>query len=238
MVLTRRRLTTATATTPYKPLDEATPAKALLDATNLRKNAPATAPVPRKNVGAPVTAPAQVDGPARRTRSTRKMAPSRKESPVCLTKKDVTSVRRPRKNETEVVAPAAEEEPVAPATEEPVAPARPPAKTAPAQEEAPVAAPARPKTAARPKKNVTFAAPPPPAQIYVRKRDAVAVFIVAVVAAVAGHYFGTLANAPPDVAAIAEYVQEGELFGTTADLLGDALAKARLATSVLRECLE
>ena len=116
--------------------------------------------------------------------------------------------------------------------------ARPPAKTAPAQEEAPVAAPARPKTAARPKKNVTFAAPPPPAQIYVRKRDAVAVFIVAVVAAVAGHYFGTLANAPPDVAAIAEYVQEGELFGTTADLLGDALAKARLATSVLRECLE
>ena len=230
MVLTRRRLTTATATTPYKPLDEATPAKALLDATNLRKNAPATAPVQRKNVGAPVTAPAQVDGPARRTRSTRKMAPSRKESPVCLTKKDVTSVRRPRKNETEVVAPAAEEEPVAPA--------RPPAKTAPAQEEAPVAAPARPKTAARPKKNVTFAAPPPPAQIYVRKRDAVAVFIVAVVAAVAGHYFGTLANAPPDVAAIAEYVQEAPLFETTADLLGDALARARLATSVLRECLE
>ena len=131
------------------------------------------------------------------------------------------SVRRPRKNETEVVAPAAEEEPVAPATEEPVAPARPPAKTV-----------------TKPKKNVTFAAPPPPAQIYVRKRDAVAVFIVAVVAAVAGHYFGTLANAPPDVAAIAEYVQEGELFGTTADLLGDALAKARLATSVLRECLE
>ena len=230
MVLTRRRLTTATATTPYKPLDEATPAKALLDATNLRKNAPATAPVQRKNVGAPVTAPAQVDGPARRTRSTRKMAPSRKESPVCLTKKDVTSVRRPRKNETEVVAPAAEEELVAAA--------RPPAKTAPAQEEAPVAAPARPKTAARPKKNVTFAAPPPPAQIYVRKRDAVAVFIVAVVAAVAGHYFGTLANAPPDVAAIAEYVQEAPLFDTTADLLGDALAKARLATSVLRECLE
>ena len=221
MVLTRRRLTTATATTPYKPLDEATPAKALLDATNLRKNAPATAPVPRKNVGAPVTAPAQVDGPARRTRSTRKMAPSRKESPVCLTKKDVTSVRRPRKNETEVVAPAAEEEPVAPAAEEPVAPARPPAKTV-----------------TKPKKNVTFAAPPPPAQIYVRKRDAFAVFIVAVVAAVAGHYFGTLANAPPDVAAIAEYVQEGELFGTTADLLGDALAKVRLATSVLRECLE
>ena len=213
MVLTRRRLTTATATTPYKPLDEATPAKALLDATNLRKNAPATAPVQRKNVAAPVTAPAQVDGPARRTRSTRKMAPSRKESPVCLTKKDVTSVRRPRKNETEVVAPAAEEEPVAPA--------RPPAKTV-----------------TKPKKNVTFAAPPPPAQIYVRKRDAFAVFIVAVVAAVAGHYFGTLANAPPDVAAIAEYVQEGELFGTTADLLGDALAKVRLATSVLRECLE
>ena len=230
MVLTRRRLTTATATTPYKPLDEATPAKALLDATNLRKNAPATAPVQRKNVGAPVTAPAQVDGPARRTRSTRKMAPARKESPVCLTKKDVTSVRRPRKNETEVVAPAAEDEPVAAA--------RPPAKTAPAQEEAPVAAPARPKTAARPKKNVTFAAPPPPAQIYVRKRDAFAVFIVAVVAAVAGHYFGTLANAPPDVAAIAEYVQEAPLFETTADLLGDALARARLATSVLRECLE
>ena len=222
MVLTRRRLTTATATTPYKPLDEATPAKALLDATNLRKNAPATAPVQRKNVGAPVTAPAQVDGPARRTRSTRKMAPSRKESPVCLAKQGMPkSVRRPRKNETEVVAPAAEEEPVAPATEELVAPARPPAKTV-----------------TKPKKNVTFAAPPPPAQIYVRKRDAVAVFIVAVVAAVAGHYFGTLANAPPDVAAIAEYVQEGELFGTTADLLGDALAKARLATSVLRECLE
>ena len=43
MVLTRRRLTTATATTPYKPLDEATPAKALMDSTNLRKNAPATA---------------------------------------------------------------------------------------------------------------------------------------------------------------------------------------------------
>ena len=221
MVLTRRRLTTATATTPYKPLDEATPAKALLDATNVRKNAPATAPVQRKNVGAPVIVPAQVDGPARRTRSTRKMAPSRKESPVCLTKKDVTSVRRPRKNETEVVAPAAEEEPVAPATEEPVAPARPPAKTV-----------------TKPKKNVTFAAPPPPAQIYVRKRDAVAVFIVAVVAAVAGHYFGTLANAPPDVAAIAEYVQEAPLFETTADLLGDALARARLATSVLRECLE
>ena len=220
MVLTRRRLTTATATTPYKPLDEATPAKALMDSTNLRKNAPATAPVQRKNVGAPVTAPAQVDGPARRTRSTRKMAPSRKESPVCLTKKDVTSVRRPRKNETEVVAPAAEE-PVAPAAEEPVAPARPPAKTV-----------------TKPKKNVTFAAPPPPAQIYVRKRDAFAVFCVAVIAAVAGHYFGTLANAPPDVAAIAEYVQEGELFGTTADLLGDALARARLATSVLRECLE
>jgi hypothetical protein len=220
MVLTRRRLTTATATTPYKPLDEATPAKALLDATNLRKNAPATAPVQRKNVAAPVTAPAQVDGPARRTRSTRKMAPSRKESPVCLTKKDVTSVRRPRKNETEVVAPAAEE-PVAPAAEEPVAPARPPAKTV-----------------TKPKKNVTFAAPPPPAQIYVRKRDAVAVFIVAVVAAAAGHYFGTLANAPPDVAAIAEYVQEAPLFETTADLLGDALARARLATSVLRECLE
>ena len=221
MVLTRRRLTTATATTPYKPLDEATPAKALLDATNLRKNAPATAPVQRKNVGAPVTAPAQVDGPARRTRSTRKMAPSRKESPVCLAKQGMPkSVRRPRKNETEVVAPAAEE-PVAPAAEEPVAPARPPAKTV-----------------TKPKKNVTFAAPPPPAQIYVRKRDAFAVFIVAVVAAVAGHYFGTLANAPPDVAAIAEYVQEGELFGTTADLLGDALAKARLATSVLRECLE
>ena len=58
------------------------------------------------------------------------------------------------------------------------------------------------------------------------------------IAAVAGHYFGTLANAPPDVAAIAEYVQEAPLFGTTADLLGDALAKARLATSVLRECLE
>ena len=90
----------------------------------------------------------------------------------------------------------------------------------------------------RPKKNVTFAAPPPPAQIYVRKRDAFAVFCVAVIAAVAGHYFGTLANAPPDVAAIAEYVQEAPLFGTTADLLGDALAKARLATSVLRECLE
>ena len=99
MVLTRRRLTTATATTPYKPLDEATPAKALLDATNLRKNAPATAPVQRKNVAAPVTAPAQVDGPARRTRSTRKMAPSRKESPVCLTKQGMPkSVRRPRKN--------------------------------------------------------------------------------------------------------------------------------------------
>ena len=222
MVLTRRRLTTATATTPYKPLDEATPAKALLDATNLRKNAPATAPVQRKNVAAPVTAPAQVDGPARRTRSTRKMAPSRKESPVCLAKQGMPkSVRRPRKNETEVVAPAAEEEPVAPATEEPVAPARPPAKTV-----------------TKPKKNVTFAAPPPPAQIYVRKRDAVAVFIVAVVAAVAGHYFGTLANAPPDVAAIAEYVQEAPLFETTSDLLGDALAKARLATSVLRECLE
>ena len=214
MVLTRRRLTTATATTPYKPLDEATPAKALLDATNLRKNAPATAPVQRKNVGAPVIVPAQVDGPARRTRSTRKMAPTRKESPVCLTKQGMpSSVRRPRKNETEVVAPAAEE-PVA-------APARPPAKAE-----------------VRPKKNVTFAAPPPPAQIYVRKRDAFAVFIVAVVAAVAGHYFGTLANAPPDVAAIAEYVQEAPLFGTTADLLGDALAKARLATSVLRECLE
>ena len=117
MVLTRRRLTTATATTPYKPLDEATPAKALLDATNLRKNAPATAPVQRKNVGAPVTAPAQVDGPARRTRSTRKMAPSRKESPVCPTKQGMpTSVRRPRKNETEVVAPAAEDEPVAAAS--------------------------------------------------------------------------------------------------------------------------
>ena len=81
--------------------------------------------------------PAQVDGPARRTRSTRKMAPTRKESPVCLTKQGMpTSVRRPRKNEVEVVAPAAEE---------PVAVARPPAKTAPAQEEAPVAAPARPK---------------------------------------------------------------------------------------------
>ena len=223
MVLTRRRLTTATATTPYKPLDEATPAKALLDATNLRKNAPATAPVQRKNVGAPVTAPAQVDGPARRTRSTRKMAPSRKESPVCLTKKDVTSVRRPRKNETDVVAPAAEE----PAAEEPAA-------------EEPAAAPARPKTAPRPKKNVTFAAPPPPAQIYVRKRDAFAVFCVAVIAAVAGHYFGTLANAPPDVAAIAEDVAAiaDPLFETTADLLGDALARARLATSVLRECLE
>ena len=233
MVLTRRRLTTATATTPYKPLDEATPAKALLDATNLRKNAPATAPVQRKNVGAPVTAPAQVDGPARRTRSTRKMAPSRKESPVCLTKQGMpTSVRRPRKNETEVVAPA---------EEEPVAVARPPAKTAPAEEEAPVAAPARPpaKTVTK-KKNVTFAAPPPPAQIYVRKRDAFAVFIVAVVAAVAGHYFGTLANAPPDVAAIAEDVAAiaDPLFETTADLLGDALARARLATSVLRECLE
>ena len=226
MVLTRRRLTTATATTPYKPLDEATPAKALLDATNLRKNAPATAPVQRKNVAAPVTAPAQVDGPARRTRSTRKMAPSRKESPVCPTKQGMpTSVRRPRKNETEVVAPAAEDEPVAAA--------RPPAKTA-----EPARPPAKAKAEVRPKKNVTFAAPPPPAQIYVRKRDAFAVFIVAVVAAVAGHYFGTLANAPPDVAAIAEYVQEGELFGTTADLLGDALAKARLATSVLRECLE
>ena len=226
MVLTRRRLTTATATTPYKPLDEATPAKALLDATNLRKNAPATAPVQRKNVAAPVTAPAQVDGPARRTRSTRKMAPSRKESPVCLTKQGMpTSVRRPRKNETEVVAPAAEDEPVAAA--------RPPAKTA-----EPARPPAKAKAEVRPKKNVTFAAPPPPAQIYVRKRDAFAVFCVAVIAAVAGHYFGTLANAPPDVAAIAEYVQEGELFGTTADLLGDALAKARLATSVLRECLE
>ena len=214
MVLTRRRLTTATATTPYKPLDGATPAKALLDATNLRKNAPATAPVQRKNVAPVMTAPAQVDGPARRTRSTRKMAPTRKESPVCLTKQGMpSSVRRPRKNETEVVAPAAEE-PVA-------APARQPAKAE-----------------VRPKKNVTFAAPPPPAQIYVRKRDAFAVFIVAVVAAVAGHYFGTLANAPPDVAAIAEYVQEAPLFGTTADLLGDALAKARLATSVLRECLE
>ena len=224
MVLTRRRLTTATATTPYKPLDEATPAKALLDATNLRKNAPATAPVQRKNVAAPVTAPAQVDGPARRTRSTRKMAPSRKESPVCLTKKDVTSVRRPRKNETDVVAPA---------EEEPVAAARPPAKTA-----EPARPPAKAKAEVRPKKNVTFAAPPPPAQIYVRKRDAFAVFCVAVIAAVAGHYFGTLANAPPDVAAIAEYVQEAPLFGTTADLLGDALAKARLATSVLRECLE
>ena len=221
MVLTRRRLTTATATTPYKPLDEATPAKALLDATNLRKNAPATAPVQRKNVAAPVTAPAQVDGPARRTRSTRKMAPSRKESPVCLTKQGMPkSVRRPRKNETEVVAPAAEEL-VAPAAEEPVAPARPPAKTV-----------------TKPKKNVTFAAPPPPAQIYVRKRDAFAVFCVAVIAAVAGHYFGTLANAPPDVAAIAEYVQEAPHFETTADLLGDALARARLATSVLRECLE
>ena len=226
MVLTRRRLTTATATTPYKPLDEATPAKALLDATNLRKNAPATAPVQRKNVAAPVTAPAQVDGPARRTRSTRKMAPSRKESPVCLAKQGMPkSVRRPRKNETEVVAPAAEDEPVAAA--------RPPAKTA-----EPARPPAKAKAEVRPKKNVTFAAPPPPAQIYVRKRDAFAVFCVAVIAAVAGHYFGTLANAPPDVAAIAEYVQEGELFGTTADLLGDALAKARLATSVLRECLE
>ena len=226
MVLTRRRLTTATATTPYKPLDEATPAKALLDATNLRKNAPATAPVQRKNVAAPVTAPAQVDGPARRTRSTRKMAPSRKESPVCPTKQGMpTSVRRPRKNETEVVAPAAEDEPVAAA--------RPPAKTA-----EPARPPAKAKAEVRPKKNVTFAAPPPPAQIYVRKRDAFAVFIVAVVAAVAGHYFGTLANAPPDVAAIAEYVQEAPLFDTTADLLGDALAKARLATSVLRECLE
>lgn len=214
MVLTRRRLTTATATTPYKPLDEATPAKALLDATNLRKNAPATAPVQRKNVGAPVIVPAQVDGPARRTRSTRKMAPTRKESPVCLTKQGMpTSVRQPRKNETEVVAPATEESVAAPA--------RPPAKAE-----------------VRPKKNVTFAAPPPPAQIYVRKRDAFAVFCVAVIAAVAGHYFGTLANAPPDVAAIAEYVQEAPLFGTTADLLGDALAKARLATSVLRECLE
>ena len=226
MVLTRRRLTTATATTPYKPPDEATPAKALLDATNLRKNAPATAPVPRKNVGAPVTAPAQVDGPARRTRSTRKMAPTRKESPVCLTKQGMpTSVRRPRKNETEVVAPAAEDEPVAAA--------RPPAKTA-----EPARPPAKAKAEVRPKKNVTFAAPPPPAQIYVRKRDAFAVFCVAVIAAVAGHYFGTLANAPPDVAAIAEYVQEAPLFGTTADLLGDALAKARLATSVLRECVE
>ena len=226
MVLTRRRLTTATATTPYKPLDEATPAKALLDATNLRKNAPATAPVQRKNVAAPVTAPAQVDGPARRTRSTRKMAPSRKESPVCPTKQGMpTSVRRPRKNETEVVAPAAEDEPVAAA--------RPPAKTA-----EPARPPAKAKAEVRPKKNVTFAAPPPPAQIYVRKRDAFAVFCVAVIAAVAGHYFGTLANAPPDVAAIAEYVQEAPLFGTTADLLGDALAKARLATSVLRECLE
>ena len=61
----------------------------------------------------------------------------------------------------------------------------------------------------RPKKNVTFAAPPPPAQIYVRKRDAFAVFCVAVIAAVAGHYFGTLANAPPDVAAIAEQVRPG-----------------------------
>ena len=226
MVLTRRRLTTATATTPYKPLDEATPAKALLDATNLRKNAPATAPVQRKNVGAPVIVPAQVDGPARRTRSTRKMAPSRKESPVCLAKQGMPkSVRRPRKNETEVVAPAAEDEPVAAA--------RPPAKTA-----EPARPPAKAKAEVRPKKNVTFAAPPPPAQIYVRKRDAFAVFCVAVIAAVAGHYFGTLANAPPDVAAIAEYVQEAPLFGTTADLLGDALAKARLATSVLRECLE
>ena len=213
MVLTRRRLTTATATTPYKPLDGATPAKALLDATNLRKNAPATAPVQRKNVGAPVIVPAQVDGPARRTRSTRKMAPTRKESPVCLTKQGMpTSVRRPRKNEVEVVAPAAEE---------PVAVARPPAKTAPAEEEAPE----RARSGGWP-------------TIYVRKRDAFAVFCVAVIAAVAGHYFGTLANAPPDVAAIAEYVQEAPLFGTTADLLGDALAKARLATSVLRECLE
>ena len=104
--------------------------------------------------------------------------------------------------------------------DEPVAAARPPAKTV------------------TKKKNVTFAAPPPPAQIYVRKRDAFAVFCVAVIAAVAGHYFGTLANAPPDVAAIAEYVQEAPLFETTADLLGDALARARLATSVLRECLE
>ena len=228
MVLTRRRLTTATATTPYKPLDEATPAKALLDATNLRKNAPATAPVQRKNVGAPVTAPAQVDGPARRTRSTRKMAPSRKESPVCPTKQGMpTSVRRPRKNETEVVAPAAEDEPVAAA--------RPPAKTA-----EPARPPAKAKAEVRPKKNVTFAAPPPPAQIYVRKRDAFAVFCVAVIAAVAGHYFGTLANAPPDVAAIAEDVAAiaDPLFETTADLLGDALARARLATSVLRECLE
>ena len=49
------------------------------------------------------------------------MAPTRKESPVCLTKQGMpTSVRRPRKNEVEVVAPAAEE-PVA-------APARPPAE--------------------------------------------------------------------------------------------------------------
>ena len=154
------------------------------------------------------------------------MAPSRKESPVCPTKQGMpTSVRRPRKNETEVVAPAAEDEPVAAA--------RPPAKTA-----EPARPPAKAKAEVRPKKNVTFAAPPPPAQIYVRKRDAVTVFIVAVVAAVAGHYFGTLANAPPDVAAIAEYVQEAPLFETTSDLLGDALARARLATSVLRECLE
>ena len=149
------------------------------------------------------------------------MAPSRKEPPVCLTKQGMPkSVRRPRARRPPSRSCAAEEEPVAPATEAPVAPARPPAKTV------------------TKKKNVTFAAPPPPAQIYVRKRDAFAVFIVAVVAAVAGHYFGTLANAPPDVAAIAEYVQEGELFWTTADLLGDALARARLATSVLRECLE
>ena len=73
------------------------------------------------------------------------MAPTRKESPVCLTKQGMPkSVRRPRKNETEVVAPAAEEEPVAPATEEPAPkpPARPPAKTV-----------------TKPKKNVTFAAP-------------------------------------------------------------------------------
>lgn len=97
MALTKRRQTTS-----------ATPSKALGDATNLRKNV------------APATAPAHVDGPARRTRSTRKIsAAPRKESPLCLTKK---SVRKPRKNEATVVA--------APAAEAAAAPARPPATTA------------------------------------------------------------------------------------------------------------
>lgn len=53
-----------------------------------------------------------------------------------------------------------------------------------------------------------------------------------------GHFFGTLAHAPPDVAALALVVRETPLFAATADLLGDALAAARLAKSVLRECWE